>query len=107
MSSGTVSGINQSPFLDHYDYDDVGESSFDFSLIDDNSQMIGELPQVADASKSDSADSEGHEKRSHPDDDEDEDGADFKRRESGGGKTPRKPGRKPLTSEPSSVSLST
>lgn len=95
------SGLQESPFLDTYNYDDVGDSSFDFSLIDDQSKMIGDLP---DSANSDSAGGEGNEKRSHPDDD-DEDSNDPKRRESTD-KLPKKPGRKPLTSEPTSVRIS-
>lgn len=99
----TADGLQDSPFLDNYDYD-FGDSSFDFSFADDHSKMIGDLP---DASKSDgfeSADNETSEKRNHPDDEDDEDGPgnDPKRRESTE-KVPKKPGRKPLTSEPSSV----
>lgn len=94
-------GFQESPFLDNYNYEDVGDSSFDFSLIDDQPKMIGELPGSAN---SDSADGEGNEKRSHPDDDDDE-SVDPKRRESTD-KAPKKPGRKPLTSEPTSVCTS-
>jgi len=61
--------------------------------------MIGKLP----GSSSD-GDTETHDKRQHPDDDDDdeEDGG-GKRRE--GDKGSKKPGRKPLTNEPTSVSL--
>jgi AP-1-like transcription factor len=104
----TINGLQESPFLDNYDYD-FGDSSFDFSFADDQSKMIGDLPDgLPDGSKSDrsdSADNETSEKRNHPDDeDDDEDGPgnDPKRRESTD-KVPKKPGRKPLTSEPSSV----
>jgi len=96
--STNANGFQESPFLDTYNYEDVGDSSFDFSLIDDQQpKMIGDLPGSAN---SDSADGEGNEKRSHPDDDDD-DSNDPKRRESTE-KVPKKPGRKPLTSEPSS-----
>jgi AP-1-like factor len=90
-----------SPDLD-YDYDFAGpDSSFDFSF-DDASQpkMIGDLPDTKRAAKSESADGDSPEKRSHPGDGEDS-GA--KRRESEE-KVAKKPGRKPLTTEPSSVS---
>jgi AP-1-like factor len=92
--------IQESPFLDNYDYE-FGDSSFDFSFAD-QSKMIGDLPGSGSA-RSDSAEQDGNEKRSHPDD-EDEDGTpgnDAKRQETTE-KVPKKPGRKPLTSEPSS-----
>ncbi|KAK4105182.1 PAP1-domain-containing protein [Parathielavia hyrcaniae] len=91
--------FNSSPDLD-YDYDYAGpDSSFDFSFDDTNQpKMIGDLPGPHRALKFTSDDSESPEKRSHPDDGEDS-GA--KRRESEE-KVAKKPGRKPLTTEPSS-----
>ncbi|RSL75923.1 hypothetical protein CEP51_010425 [Fusarium floridanum] len=101
----TNSAYQESPFLDNYDYD-FGDSSFDFSFAtDDQPSMIGDIPSAGAAatSKSDSTENEGTEKRSHPDDEDEEasPGKDPKRRESTE-KVPKKPGRKPLTSEPSS-----
>ena len=96
-------GVQESPYLDNYDYD-FGDSSFDFSFnAEDQAKMIGDIPA---SSKSDSTENESSEKRNHPDDEDDEDspGNDPKRRESTE-KVPKKPGRKPLTSEPSSVCL--
>lgn len=91
--------IQESPFLDNLDYD-FGDSSFDFSFQnDDQSKMIGDL---SDSVKSESPDADAHEKRSHPDDEDDSPGNDAKRRENQD-KVPKKPGRKPLTSEPTSV----
>jgi len=99
-----VTAMQDSPFLDSYDYD-FGDSSFDFSFTGgDQPKMIGDLPDTA---RSDSADrdagNDGHDKRSHPDDDDDDasPGNDAKRQETSE-KVPKKPGRKPLTSEPSS-----
>ncbi|KAF7552484.1 hypothetical protein G7046_g7403 [Stylonectria norvegica] len=96
-------GYQESPYLDSYDYD-FGDSSFDFSFAnaEDQAKMIGDIPTA----QSDSTENEGNEKRNHPDDEDDEEspGNDPKRRESGD-KVPKKPGRKPLTSEPSSVGL--
>lgn len=91
-----------SPDFD-YDYDFAGaDSSFDFSFDDTNQpKMIGDLPGTKKTARSDSAENESAEKRSHPDDGEEESGA--KRRESEE-KVAKKPGRKPLTTEPSSVS---
>lgn len=97
--SGTLSGFEESPFID-YDYDFEGDDSFNFDFNNDSQgQMIGALP----GSSSD-GDADNHDKRSHPDDDEDEEGG-GKRRE-GDDKSSKKPGRKPLTSEPTSVSNS-
>lgn len=89
---------NESPALDNYDYD-FADSSYDFSFAStaDNT-LIGERPT---ATRSDSADSDVNEKRHHPDDEEDSPGNDAKRHE-GSEKVPKKPGRKPLTSEPTS-----
>lgn len=94
-----------SPLLD-YDYDfNNADSSFDFSFDNgnDESRMIGDLPGAPSTARSDSvSDQDSPDKRSHPDDDdEEENGA--KRRE-GEDKVSKKPGRKPLTTEPTSVS---
>ncbi|RYP12015.1 hypothetical protein DL767_011521 [Monosporascus sp. MG133] len=101
-------GLQESPYLD-YDYDFGPEAGFDFDFgTDDRPKMIGDLPgtsaeSVKDDSKSSSPENESSDKRGHPeedDDDEQEEGG-GKRRESEG-KAPKKPGRKPLTNEPSS-----
>ncbi|XEV03773.1 hypothetical protein FSHL1_009060 [Fusarium sambucinum] len=108
---GQASAFQESPFLDNYDYD-FGDSGFDFSFAsEDQPSMIGDLPgTTADSTNnavsvalSDSSETETPEKRSYPEDEDDEDspGQEHKRRESTG-KVPKKPGRKPLTSEPSS-----
>ncbi|KAF4125572.1 hypothetical protein GMORB2_0816 [Geosmithia morbida] len=89
--------LEQSPYLDSYNYDDLGDSSFDFSYMDEPSKTSVDR---ADTSKSDSTDADFNEKRSHPEDEDDEEGGDLKRHESD--KVPKKPGRKPLMSEPSS-----
>jgi len=99
-----ANGFQESPFLD-YDYSfDGPDSSFDFSF-DNGAKMIGDLPGTSAKADSASPENDSSDKRSHPDDDDDEaespNGA--KRRESTE-KVPKKPGRKPLTSEPSSVS---
>ncbi|EGY17906.1 hypothetical protein VD0002_g3820 [Verticillium dahliae] len=97
-------GIKRStdtPYLDNYDYD-FGDSSFDFEFADTSqASMIGDLPNLA---KTGGNEGESSDKRAHPDDDDDDDespGNDAKRRESTE-KVAKKPGRKPLTSEPSS-----
>ncbi|PSN73417.1 PAP1-domain-containing protein [Corynespora cassiicola Philippines] len=81
--------IDESPFLDYVD----GDNSFDFEGNDD--LMIGALPGDSPGKKN----GESTEKRKSPDDDvEDPDGG-GKRREPED-KQAKKPGRKPLTSEP-------
>jgi AP-1-like transcription factor len=104
--------ISESPYLDNYDYDFDPDSSFDFDFAGNGqAKMIGDLPGTA---PSESTENESHDKRSHPDDEEDDDadspggngkgnGNSAKRRESTE-KVAKKPGRKPLTTEPSSVS---
>lgn len=102
--------LQESPFLD-YDYDLGVDNNFDFDFISgDQAKMIGDLPGTStanrnDGPKSDSSEPETNDKRSHPDNDEDadEEGGGGKRRESEG-KTSKKPGRKPLTNEPTTVS---
>ncbi|KAK7753892.1 DNA-binding transcription factor yap1 [Diatrype stigma] len=101
-------GPQESPFVD-YDYDFGPDGSFDFDFnADGNAKMIGDLPgsggsqSSKDDSKSSSPENESSDKRGHPDEDDDDDidEGGGKRRESE--KVPKKPGRKPLTNEPSS-----
>lgn len=102
--SGSLANLDESPFID-YDYDFDNEASYgeyDFSNLPQG-QMIGNLPGTS--SDGDAAANESHDKRSLSDDEENDDEPDGKRRE-GDDKTSKKPGRKPLTSEPTSVSLS-
>lgn len=107
--NGVTHGLQESPYLD-YDYDLGPDSGFDFDFTNDGqAKMIGDLPGTSpmkdDDSKASSPENDSPDKRSHPDDDEEDDMEDGggKRRE-GEGKVPKKPGRKPLTNEPSSVS---
>ncbi|POS72962.1 hypothetical protein DHEL01_v208641 [Diaporthe helianthi] len=94
------SAFDTSPFLD-YDYDINGDSSFDFSFADGSTaKMIGDLPGADGSEKSGSENNET-EKRSHPEDENEDDGGDAKRQETGE-KVSKKPGRKPLTTEPTS-----
>ncbi|KAG6014145.1 hypothetical protein E4U54_005773 [Claviceps lovelessii] len=102
QSAEGAMSIQESPYLDKYDYE-FGDTSFDFSFASaggDEAKMMGDIPGTA---HSDSLEGEAHEKRSHPDDGEDDSspGNDSKRRESTE-KVAKKPGRKPLTSEPTS-----
>ncbi|KAI1195745.1 transcription factor PAP1-domain-containing protein [Nemania serpens] len=107
-------GSSDSPFLD-YDYEAGPDSSFGFDFnnedqIDDQARMIGDLPGsspegsdiLKDTSKASSPDNESSDKRSHPDDDDDDEAESGAKRREGEGKVPKKPGRKPLTNEPSS-----
>jgi AP-1-like factor len=97
--SGTSNGFEDSPFID-YDYEFDADGGFDYDFANDSQgQMIGNLP----GSSSD-GDADTHDKRSHPDDDGDDEEGGGKRRE-GDEKSSKKPGRKPLTSEPTSVSI--
>lgn len=94
-----LNAFDESPFID-YDYEFDPETGFDYDFANDSqSQMIGNLPGTT----SSDGDAEGPDKRSHPDDEDDEEEGGGKRRE-GDEKTAKKPGRKPLTSEPTSVS---
>ncbi|KAF1832234.1 PAP1-domain-containing protein [Decorospora gaudefroyi] len=79
-------GVDESPFVDYLD----GDTSFDFDNTDGD--MIGALPGDTPG--------DSNEKRKSPgDDDADDDEGGGKRRE-GEDKQAKKPGRKPLTSEP-------
>ncbi|KAI1772294.1 PAP1-domain-containing protein [Hypoxylon cercidicola] len=106
-TNGISNGIQESPYLD-YDYDLGPDSGFDFDFTNDGqAKMIGDLPGGSpskdDSSKASSPENDSPDKRSHPDDEDEDDLEDGggKRRE-GEGKVPKKPGRKPLTNEPSS-----
>lgn len=105
-ANGQVNGFGDSPFLDNLDnldYTDFGDSSFDFSFANGDQSLMGDTSSAAIKSES-PENGEVHEKRSHPEDDDEGTPveSDPKRRESTE-KVPKKPGRKPLTSEPSSV----
>ncbi|KFY65739.1 hypothetical protein V496_02345 [Pseudogymnoascus sp. VKM F-4515 (FW-2607)] len=99
--SGSLANLDESPFID-YDFDNFDNEAsygdFDFSDLPQG-QMIGNLPGTS--SDGDAAAHETHDKRSLSDDEDNEDEPDGKRRE-GDDKTSKKPGRKPLTSEPTS-----
>ncbi|USP81906.1 hypothetical protein yc1106_09180 [Curvularia clavata] len=80
-------GIEESPFIDYVD----GDTGFDFDNVDGD--MIGALP--GDTPSADSS-----EKRKSPGDEEAEDDEGGGKRREGEDKQAKKPGRKPLTSEP-------
>ncbi|KAJ6202235.1 transcription factor PAP1-domain-containing protein [Bipolaris maydis] len=79
-------GIEESPFIDYLD----GDNGFDFENADGD--MIGALPGDTPADSS--------EKRKSPGDEEAEDDEGGGKRREGEDKQAKKPGRKPLTSEP-------
>ena len=90
-----------------FDYDFAHDTSFGFSF-DDSTQHTATItapapPASKAPSKPESTENDSSEKRSRPDDGEGDSAA--KRRESQE-KVHKKPGRKPLTDEPSSVSRS-
>lgn len=104
-------GFQESPIVDYNDYEfNNGDTSYDFSFADDSqAKMIGDLPGSAGSgsgsgsgSDKGGSDNNDNEKRSHPDDDDEDEGS-AKRQETGE-KVAKKPGRKPLTTEPTSVS---
>lgn len=78
---------------------DFDEDSFDFENADFGGQMIGGLPETDEGA------AEQHEKRKNPEDEDDAEAGDAKRQETGTEKGAKKPGRKPLTSEPTTVSI--
>lgn len=103
MSGNALFMSPQDAELDNYDYTpDLdyldGDNSFDFDHADLGGEMIGALP----------GDSTGemHEKRKASEEADGSDESDPKRQETQDGeKGAKKPGRKPLTSEPTTVSI--
>ena len=89
----TNDGFDASPYLDN----DLDDSNFDWDL---NADLIGGLPG-ASAAAGDAAGEHG-DKRKSPDEGEEEDGGG--KRHENEDKISKKPGRKPLTSEPTTVS---
>ncbi|KAL1801726.1 hypothetical protein ACET3X_002068 [Alternaria dauci] len=78
--------VDESPFVDYLD----GDNSFDFDNADGD--MIGSLPGDTPA--------DSNEKRKSPGDEGDDDDEGGGKRREGEDKQAKKPGRKPLTSEP-------
>lgn len=89
--SGQLGSFDESPFLD-YELDD---GNFDWDNSGD--QLFGDLPGTEYSGEGDQ-----HDKRKASIDDDDEEEGSSKRRE-GEDKTSKKPGRKPLTGEPTTV----
>ena len=88
--------LDDSPFLD-YEFDPETDGNFDFDFSNGD-QMIGALP--GDSNEDLAEEGDLHDKRKNTSEDEEGGG---KRRE-GDDKSAKKPGRKPLTSEPTTVS---
>ncbi|KAK4984347.1 DNA-binding transcription factor yap1 [Elasticomyces elasticus] len=90
-------GLDDSPFLDYVDGDTGFEFDFDNSGL--GQDMIGAFP---DDTLHDDGEAGTHDKRKSldDDDDDDDDGEKGAKRREGEDKTAKKPGRKPLTSEP-------
>lgn len=99
-TNGHLGSFEYTPDLDYLD----GGDNFDFENADLGGVMIGALP--GSGAGNDIENGEGHEKRKSPDDNNDEEGGDAKRQETKEGeKGVKKPGRKPLTNEPTTVSV--
>jgi AP-1-like transcription factor len=93
-----MTSLDDQQFLD---YLDSNRDSVDYDL----DQADGFVDDSVDPNSFEGGDGDLHDKRkSIEDDDGDEDGLEPKRRE-GEEKTAKKPGRKPLTSEPTTVSI--
>jgi AP-1-like transcription factor len=91
--SGQLDFSDESPYLDFDQDGEFDDSAFGY---DPNGRMIGDLPDEPFAG------GDLHDKRKSIGDKDDDDEGGGKRRE-GEDKTSKKPGRKPLTSEPTSV----
>lgn len=99
QSPGNMDNYNPdlTPDLDYFD----GDASFDFDNADLGGEMIGGLPGLDADGKP-----EQHEKRKNTDDDGSPVEGSAKRQElAEGEKGSKKPGRKPLTNEPTTVSI--
>lgn len=93
--AGDFGTLDESPYLG-FDLDGDDEDQFN---LDDNGQLVGDYP--GDVARFDSSDL--HEKRKSIGDRKDTNDGGGKRRDSEGA-TGKKPGRKPLTAEPTTVS---
>ena len=91
--SGQLSNFDESPFLDF----DLDDGNFDWDNSGD--QLFGDLPGAESY-----VDGEHHDKRKASIEDEDDEDGTSKRREADD-KTAKKPGRKPMTGEPTTVWL--
>jgi AP-1-like transcription factor len=98
--SGLMGFSDDSPYLDFDPEADFDESAYGFNP---NARMIGDLPDEDEDEEDDSpVNGDLHDKRKSIDGQDEDDEGGGKRRE-GEDKVGKKPGRKPLTSEPTSV----
>jgi AP-1-like factor len=105
MSPQDAAGLDNFDYTPELDYLD-GDSGFDFENADLGGEMIGALPGRSDSSDGVYATAgDGHEKRKSRDEYGETEEGDFKRQETQEGEKSgaKKPGRKPLTSEPTTV----
>jgi AP-1-like factor len=97
--------IDYTPDLDYLD----GADGFEFEDADLGGEMIGALPGSGPTDThggSQGSNGDGHEKRKSPDENDGAPEGDAKRQETEEGeRAAKKPGRKPLTTEPTTVSL--
>lgn len=91
MGAFSNGSIDDSPFVDYLD----GDNNLDFDGTDNGDLMIGALP--------DDTPGDPNDKRKSPGDDEDDGVERSGKRREGEDKQAKKPGRKPLTSEPTTV----
>jgi len=98
---GNMSSFQNSPDLDNENDYGGGESGAE-PLHNDTTLIGSHTRSSRSSTRSASDEVENADKRRHPDDEDDEDGNDAKRREPGE-KTAKKPGRKPILTEPTSV----
>jgi hypothetical protein len=95
---GNQFDVDDSPYVDFLD----GDTGFDFDNPETDDLMIGSIPGMP-GDQSDGSPGDSHDKRKSPEDGAEDGNGSGKRRE-GEDKTAKKPGRKPLTSEPTTVS---
>lgn len=99
--SGRLDYNDNSPFLD-LPLDGEGDDSFNF---DESTQMFGDLPEEDDDDENGITSTDHlHDKRKSMGDVEDDDDEGGGKRREGEDKQAKKPGRKPLTNEPTSAS---
>ncbi|CAI4217724.1 unnamed protein product [Parascedosporium putredinis] len=101
--SADLSGFQDSSFIDGYDVSFNPDSSFDFDISHASIPHFTDGDLAETVKSENSGDNDSPDKRPLEDDEDSPDakGNDAKRRD-GSEKVPKKPGRKPLTSEPTS-----
>lgn len=112
-STGILDDIADSSFLDYDHSFDAADTSLDLALdagdefsffdtVDGDGNEDGEADDLRTDSAPSNADNDSPDKRSYPEDKDSEDGTSVKRHESTE-KVPKKPGRKPITTDSTSV----